>query len=94
MKSYDLIFMGLLFGVAYFFLIRPQAKRNREQQTFVNDISKGDQIVTTSGIHGKVREVEEDGIVVLQIDRNKGINIRIAKVAISRELTAATQKEA
>ncbi|MGB0984055.1 MAG: preprotein translocase subunit YajC, partial [Saprospiraceae bacterium] len=54
----NLIFMGLLFAVAYFFLIRPQAKRTKEQQKFVTEIEKGDQVVTTSGIYGRVMEVE------------------------------------
>lgn len=84
----NLLFMGVLFAVAYFFLIRPQAKRNKEQQKFVDDVAKGDNIVTTSGIHGRVMEVEGSE-VILQIDRTKGINIRISKAAISKEMTAS-----
>lgn len=83
----NLLFMGVLFAVAYFFLIRPQAKRNKEQQKFVEEIVKGANVVTTSGIHGRVMEVEGSE-VVLQIDRNKGVNIRISKAAISKEMTA------
>ena len=84
----NLLFMGALFAVAYFFLIRPQAKRNREQQTFVKEIDKGDHIVTTSGIHGKIMEVDGD-LIMLQIDAKKGITIKMTKAAISREMTAA-----
>lgn len=89
----NLIFMGLIFAVAYFFLIRPQAKRTREQQKFVKEIAKGDQVVTTSGIYGKVMEVEED-TVIMQIDKNKGINIKITKAAISKEFTASSSEKA
>jgi preprotein translocase subunit YajC len=87
----NLIFMGLIFAVAYFFLIRPQAKRTREQQKFVKEIEKGDQVVTTSGIYGKIMEVDGDA-VIMQIDKNKGINIKITRAAISKEFSAATEK--
>jgi preprotein translocase subunit YajC len=87
----NLIFMGLIFAVAYFFLIRPQAKRTREQQKFVKEIEKGDQVVTTSGIYGKVMEVDGDA-VIMQIDKNKGVNIKITRAAISKEFSTAIEK--
>lgn len=86
----SLIFMGLIFVVAYFFLIRPQTKRQKEQQKFVDAVQKGDKVVTTSGIYGRVMEVD-DKSVVLQID--KGVNIRITKGAVSKEFTEAQGEE-
>jgi len=85
------IFMGLIFIVAYFFLIRPQSKRQKEQQKFVEGIAKGDKVVTTSGIYGRVMEVDEKTAVV-QID--KGVNIRITRGAVSKEFTEAQDEVA
>ena len=51
----------LLFVVFYFFFIRPQTKRQKQEKNFQDDISKGTRIVTTSGIHGKIAEIMDDG---------------------------------
>lgn len=88
----QLLLMGGMIAIVYFFMIRPQAKRNKEQQNFVNAIEKGNFVVTTSGIHGKVMEVDEK-TVILQIDKNKGINIKVQKEAVSKELTATLETE-
>ena len=86
----NMILLGLMFLVIYFFLMRPQQRRQKQQNAFVDELSKGDKVVTTSGIHGKIMEInEDDGVVVLQIDKNKGVNIRIQKSAISKELSEA-----
>lgn len=87
-----MFFMLAMFAVAYFFLMRPQQKKQKAQDLFVSEIKKGDNVVTTSGIHGRVMDVE-DGIVVLQIDKTKGVNIRIQRSAISKELSDAFYSE-
>ena len=79
----------LIFGVLYFFMIRPQAKKQKEQNKFLGDIQKGDEIVTSSGIVGKINKIEE-GVVTLQIDSKTFI--KIVKGALSNEMTATYQK--
>jgi len=67
----------LLFGVMYFFMIRPQRKQQKELEAFRSSLKKGDKIVTTGGIYGTVEEVTDrtvlikvDGDVKLRMDKN------------------------
>ena len=67
----------LLFGVMYFFMIRPQRKQQKELEKFRNELKKGDKVVTTGGIYGTVDEVTDrtilikvDGDVKLRMDKN------------------------
>ena len=80
----NLIFMGLLIGVMYFFFIRPQAKKQKEQISFESELKKGDEIVTSSGIIGTVTKLDEKK-VTLQISQ-KGF-IDVTRSSISKELT-------
>lgn len=73
-------FVGIAL-VFYFFMIRPQQKKSKDQKKFTEAIKKGDQVVTIGGIHGKVYAVEESSIV-LDID-NKGTKVTFEKSAIS-----------
>lgn len=76
----------LLFGgialVFYFFMIRPQQKKSKDQKTFLESIKKGDQVVTIGGLHGRVFSIEDD-TVTIEID--KGIKMKYEKSAISLE---------
>ena len=74
----------LMVVVIYFFFIRPQSKKQKAQNTFINEISKGDEIVTGSGIIGKVTKIEEK-IVSIQIDQKTFI--KVLRSSISKELT-------
>lgn len=71
--------------VFYFFMIRPQQKRQKEQRGFLDHIKKGDNVVTIGGIHGKIYEIDND-VIVLEVD-TKGSKITISKSAISIEAT-------
>jgi preprotein translocase subunit YajC len=71
--------------VFYFFMIRPQQKRQKEQRGYMEQIKKGDFVVTIGGIHGKIESMDED-TVTLEIDQ-KGSKITIAKNAIAIENT-------
>ncbi|GJM62163.1 hypothetical protein PEDI_27150 [Persicobacter diffluens] len=68
--------------VFYFFMIRPQQKKQKDQQKFMDDIKKGDEVVTIGGMHGKVSEISGN-TVVLDVDR--GTKIKFEKSAISLE---------
>ncbi len=78
----------LLVGVMYFFFIRPQAKRQREQQTFVDQLEKGQEVVTASGMFGRIVKIE-DQIVTLEVDQKTFI--RVTKSSVSKDLSAAIQ---
>ena len=88
--SIQLFLMIAIIAVFYFFMIRPQAKKAKEQKKFIDNLQKGDKIVTLAGIHATVYKVNEDG--TLQIEVNPGSYLKIEKSAISMEWTAALNK--
>ena len=84
-----LIMMALIFGVMYFFMIRPQARKAKEQDTFVQDIKKGDQVVTNSGIIGKVNRIDGE-VIHLQVDQKT--YLKIFRSAISKDMSEGYAK--
>ena len=74
-----LIFIVLLFAMMYFVMIRPQRKRQKEHQDFVEQLHRGDRIVTAGGIYGEIESVSEDSVVI-RIE--SGGTMRIAKSSI------------
>ena len=77
-----ILMMGGIAIVFYFFMIRPQQKKQKDQKKFIEEIKKGDTVVTIGGIHGKVVEVK-DSKLILDVDgRTK---IEFDKSAISKE---------
>ncbi len=85
----NLIFLGLMFTVMYFFFIRPQAKKQKLQDNFVKELSKGDEVVTSSGIIGTIISMTEK-TVTLQVSQ-KGV-IEVLRSTISNELTESYKK--
>ena len=85
----NLLFFALIFVVFYFFLIRPQAKKQKEQARFVGEMEKGDEVVTGSGIIGRINKLEGD-IVTLEVATK--VYIRVLKSAISKEMTESMKK--
>lgn len=71
----------LVIGVFYLFIYRPQKKREEEHQDMVEDLKKGDKIVTIGGIHGTVKSIDDDSILA-QVDRS-GTKLRFDKQAIA-----------
>ncbi len=76
-----------IFVVFYFFMIRPQQKKQKDQKGFIENLKKGDDVVTIGGLHGKVYSVEGT-TVTLEVDR--GLKLTFEKTAISREASAKT----
>ena len=76
-----LIFLGLMIFVFYFFMIRPQQKKQKQVQQFRENLKKGDKVVTIGGIHGKISDVQE-GTFTIEIADNVKITIEKAAVAI------------
>ena len=66
----------LIIVIMYFLMIRPQMKKQKERQKMVDALQKGDKIITTGGIHGKITGFTEDGkTVIVQIDEKVKINV-------------------
>ena len=79
----------MIMVVAYFFMIRPQIKRQKQEKQFVNAMSKGDKIVTKSGMHGKIVELNDDGTCVVETMAGK---IKFDRTAISMEMSQSANK--
>jgi preprotein translocase subunit YajC len=88
--GFQFIFLGLMILVFWLFFIRPQAKKAKNQKNFINNLQRGDKIVTIAGIHGTVNKINEDGTVNLEV--SPGSYLKIEKSAISMEWTAALNK--
>lgn len=74
----------LIVVVFYFFMIRPQMKRQKETRKFRESLAKGDKVVTTGGIYGKIIEVKET-VIILEIA--KDIQIKVDKNGIVKDLS-------
>jgi preprotein translocase subunit YajC len=89
--SFQFIFLGLMILVFWLFFIRPQAKKAKNQKNFIDNLQKGDKIVTIAGIHGTINKVNDDGTTI-QLEINPGSYIKIEKSAISMEWTTQLNK--
>ena len=79
----------LIIVVFYFFMIRPQMKKAKDQKKFVDELKKGDKVVTTAGIHGKIVDMN-DTTFVLEVEG--GTKIRFDKAAVSLDASIALSK--
>ncbi|MCY7408725.1 MAG: preprotein translocase subunit YajC [Chitinophagales bacterium] len=84
---FNLIFIVAIFAVMYFFMIRPQAKKAKDQKNFLDNLQKGDKIVTVAGIHGRILRINESGTIDVEIDTNT--KIVMERSGISLEYTKA-----
>ena len=75
-----LLTFGLMFAVMYFLIIRPQQKRQKEHQKMLDAVKKGDRIITGGGLHGVVKEVREDTLLV-KIAENTVVELTRSAVA-------------
>lgn len=85
----SLIPLLLVFVIFYFFMIRPQMKKQKELTNFRNAISKGDKVITTGGIYGKVVEVS-DTTIVMEIAND--VKVKVDKSAVMRDPADLQQK--
>jgi len=81
---YMIGFLVLLFALMYFLMIRPQRKRQKEHQELIQELKKGDRVITAGGIYGVIESTSEDSIV---IKVESGTTMRVARnsVALKRE---------
>ncbi|MBL7917528.1 MAG: preprotein translocase subunit YajC [Bacteroidia bacterium] len=71
--------------VFYFFMIRPQMKKAKDQKKYIEALKKGDKILTIGGIYGKINEIRDDGSIVMEVE--DGSKMRISKNAVSMDAT-------
>jgi preprotein translocase subunit YajC len=85
----SIVMFGGLFAFMYFFIIRPQRKRQKEHQGLVSALAKGDEVVMTSGMLGKVTKVDENYVV---LETGNNIELKFQKVAVHAVLPKGTIK--
>ena len=86
MNIQQMLPLVLIIIVFYFFMIRPQVKKQKDQKKFSEDLKKGDKVVTTSGAHGRVVEINDTTIV---LEHESGHKTRYDKSAISLDASKA-----
>lgn len=82
-EGMNLIMLLLILGVFYFFMIRPQMKKQKELKKFRAGLQEGDKVVTIGGLHGKLLEINETTAL---LNCEGGTKIRVEKSAISKEM--------
>lgn len=80
-----MLMFGAIILVFYFFMIRPQQKKAKDQKKFREELTKGMQVVTIGGLHGRLTAVNDDTV---EIEVDKGVRLVFEKSAISLEATA------
>lgn len=71
----------LMFVVLYLLILRPQMKKQKAQQRMIDELEKGDQVVTSGGIHGVIQSIKDD-VIVVKIAEN--VKIELSRAAVSR----------
>ena len=84
------VIFGGIIVVFYFFMIRPQQKKAKDQKKFIDEVKKGDYVITIGGAHGHVAELDGDTFI---LEVEKGGRIRFNKSAISLEATKVANKK-
>ena len=74
----------LIFAVMYFFMIRPQIKKQKQEKKFAQELKKGDRVITKSGLHGKVVDLGDDDTCIIETLAGK---LKFERSALSLELT-------
>lgn len=87
----NLLPLVLIIVVFYFFMIRPQMKKQKEAKKFIENIKKGDKIVTIGGIHGKIAEINDTTYI---IEVEGGNRLKVSKNAISMDNSATLNQQA
>ncbi len=76
----SLIMFGMIFAVMYFFMIRPQIKKQKKESAYRLALQKGDSVITIGGIHGKITDVKNDSFI---IEVHGGTKLKVLKTAVS-----------
>ena len=88
--TFQLIMLGGIILVFWFFMIRPQAKKAKEQKKFIDNMQKGDKVVTIAGIHGTINKVNEDNTIQLEV--SPGSYLKMERSSSSLEWSQVSNK--
>ncbi len=88
----SLLFLVLIIVIFYWFMIKPQVKRQKELKNYRSSLKKGDRVITTGGIYGKINDVKENAVIIEIADN---IRIKVDKSAIVKDASdlAGQQKK-
>jgi len=86
-----LLLFGVMAIIFYFFLIRPQSKKQKEHQNMISQLKRGDEVITSGGIIGRIHAVT-DTVITLEVAQN--VRIRILKGQIAGPHQGETKEEA
>lgn len=84
-SSMMLIMMGVMFVGFYFLMIRPQMRKQKQEKNFQENLKVGSRVVLTSGLHGRIAQIQDDGFVIETLSGK----LKFEKAAVSREFTEA-----
>jgi preprotein translocase subunit YajC len=88
--GFEPIFLLGFVAILYFFMMRPQAKKQKELKAFSANLKEGDKIVTIGGIHGKITKINADTSIQIECDRNTTMTIESSSVSL--DMTQAMRK--
>lgn len=81
------IWLAILAVAFYFLLIRPQRQRSKRAKDLLEGIKRGDEVLTIGGFHGRVKDVQEDSVIITIAS---GVDVKVSKSAISKNMSATT----
>jgi preprotein translocase subunit YajC len=87
-----IVMMLVMFGIFYFILIRPQVRKQKEHQSMLTKLGKGDEVITRGGMIGKITGVSDDGVVVLELQEK--VRVRIPRAYIEGKWTGKVPESA
>jgi preprotein translocase subunit YajC len=75
-----ILMMLVMFAIFYFILIRPQVKKQKEHQSMLSRLGKGDEVITRGGVIGKITGISDDGILVIELQEK--VRVRVPRAYI------------
>ncbi|SRR5258706_6934086 len=75
-----ILMMLVMFAIFYFILIRPQVRRQKEHQSMLGKLGKGDEVITRGGVIGKITGISDDGVIVLELQEK--VRVRVPRTYI------------
>jgi len=79
-----IVFLVLIFGMMYFLMVRPQRKRQKEHQELMEDLRRGDRVITAGGIYGIIESISEDSVII-KIESGTTMRVTKGSIATKRE---------
>ena len=79
------VWLAILVVAFYFLLIRPQRTRSKKSQELMSSLTRGDEVVTAGGFHGRIKDIRDDFIVITIAS---GVDVKVNKTSVSKKVTA------